>query len=90
MESSLKDGERTSIDNYRPISSLPTVSKIIQAIAHDQLSSYLKENSILSLAQFGFRANRSTELALMNFTDGILKHMDHKQVTGVVYLDLKN
>ncbi len=84
-----KDGERTSKDNYRPISVLPAVSKIIERIAHDQLSGYLKDNSILSSTQFGFRANRSTEMALTKFTDSILEHMDKKQVTGVVYLDLK-
>ncbi|CAB3984748.1 Hypothetical predicted protein [Paramuricea clavata] len=84
-----KDGERTSKDNYRPISVLSAVSKVIERIAHDQLGGYLKENSILTSTQFGFRANRSTEMALTNFTDDILKHMDNKQVTGVVYLDLK-
>ena len=84
-----KDGERTSKENYRPISVLPAVSKIIERIAHNQLSDYLKDNTILSSTQFGFRANRSTEMALINFTDTILKHMDNKQVTGVVYLDLK-
>ena len=85
----LNDGERTSKENYRPISVLPAVSKIIERIAHNQLSDYLKDNTILSSTQFGFRANRSTEMALINFTDTILKHMDNKQVTGVVYLDLK-
>ena len=82
-----KDGERTSKENYRLISVLWRSGKLW--IAHNQLSDYLKDNTILSSTQYGFRANRSTEMALINFADTILKHMDDKQVTGVVYLDLK-
>ena len=43
-----KDGKRTSKENYQPISVLPAVSKIIERIAHNQLSEYLKDNAIPS------------------------------------------
>ena len=57
-----KDGDKSLKDNYRPISILPTISKIIQRSAHIQLSSFLEENRLLSQSQFGFRLKRSTLL----------------------------
>ena len=43
-----KDGDKSLTDNYRPISILPTISKIIERSAHIQLSSFLEENRLLS------------------------------------------
>ena len=57
-----KSGARDSINNYRPISVIPAISKIIERVAHRQLSSYLESNNLLNDCQFGFRKNRSTEL----------------------------
>ena len=76
-------------DNYRPISILPTISKIIERSAHIQLSSFLEENRLLSQSQFGFRLKRSTSTALIAFTDQVLESMDKGCVTGTVFLDLR-
>ena len=84
-----KGGEKSQKDNYRPISILPTVSKIVERAAHVQLCSYLEENKLLSQSQFGFRKGRSTSTALIDFTDRILENMDSGQVTGAVFLDLR-
>ena len=74
---------------YRPISILPTISKIIERSAHVQLCFYLEENKLLSQSQFGFRQKRSTSTALITFTDQILESMDKGYVTGAVFLDLR-
>ena len=52
-----KDRDKSLKDNYRPISILPTISKITERSAHIQLtlSSFLEENRLLSQSQFGFR-----------------------------------
>ncbi|CAB4027123.1 Hypothetical predicted protein [Paramuricea clavata] len=50
-----KSGDRSSMDNYRPISVLPVLAKIIERVVHKQLSIYLEENCLLSPNQFGFR-----------------------------------
>ena len=55
-----KKGQRTMLDNYRPISILPVASKLIERILYNQLSNYLKKKSILSEYQFGFRSRHST------------------------------
>ena len=83
-----KSGDRCVADNFRPITIFPTVSKILDKIAHHQVYSYLVERKILSPTQFGFRPNLSTEVALTQFTDPILHNMDKGHVTGAVFLDL--
>ena len=65
-----KGGDKSQKDNYRPISILPTISKIIERSAHVQLCTYLEQNELLSQSQFGFRQKRSTSTALIEFTDG--------------------
>ena len=84
-----KDGDKSLKDNYRPISILPTISKIIERSAHIQLSSFLEENRLLSQSQFGFRLKRSTSTALIAFTDHVLESVDKGCVTGTVFLDLR-
>ena len=50
-----KSEDRSSFDNYRPISILNTVSKVIEKIVYEQISDYLEENELLCPQQFGFR-----------------------------------
>ena len=71
-----KDGDKSIKDNYRPISILPTISKIIERSAHIQLSSFLEVNRLLSQSKFGFQLKRSTSIALIDFTDQVLENMD--------------
>ena len=83
-----KSGDRTNTSNYRPITILPVLSKIIEKAVHMQLYTFLKENNLLAREQFGFRPNLSTEVALAHLTDNILDNMDNGLVTGAVFLDL--
>ena len=83
-----KSGSNRETDNYRPISVLPAMSKILERAVHSQLLCYLEENNVLSNAQFGFRPGRSTEQAATLLTDHIRKEMDKGNYTGVLYVDL--
>ena len=80
---------KDDLDNYRPISILPILSKILEKAVFHQLHSYLSENSLLSPYQSGFRVNHSTQLAVTFFTDKIRGHMDKGLLTGAVFIDLK-
>ena len=58
-----KKGNIHSITNYRPISLLPTVSKVFERVIFNQLCIYLDHNNLLTKEQYEFRANHSAELA---------------------------
>jgi exonuclease III len=56
-----KKEENYIFDNYRPISLLPSLSKIFEKVAHIQLLSYLDLNKLIYAYQYGFRPKHSTE-----------------------------
>ena len=58
-----KKGNTNDYNNYRPISVLNTCSKILERAVHKQLIDHLETNDLLSKTQFGYRKNKSTELA---------------------------
>ena len=63
-----KSGNKDDLDNYRPISILPILSKILEKAVFHQLHSYRSKNSLLSPYQSGFRASHSTQLAITFLT----------------------
>ena len=71
-----KKGEKTEISNYRPISLLPSFSKIIEKIVYKRLYYYLNENNLLANEQFGFREKSTTEMATQAFLNNILLSLD--------------
>ena len=83
-----KSGAKTKTDNYRPISILPILSKILEKAVQLQITEYLEENKLLSDKQFGYRKKRSTELATTLFIDDIRKEIDQGKMTGAVFIDL--
>ena len=83
-----KSGSLAEINNYRPISILPTLSKILEKIVYKQLMAHLERHSLLFEYQFGFHLNCSTELTVTYFTDLIRKEADNGKATGAVFIDL--
>lgn len=69
-----KSGNKDDENNYRPISMLPLISKIMKCAIQVQLLAFLGENNILSIYQSGFRKRHSTKTAIVNLTDHILEH----------------
>ena len=84
-----KKGQRTMLDNYRPISILPVVSKLMERILHDQMFDYLMNENILSEHQYGFRPSHSTTTTLLDCTNEWYVNMDRGLYNLVVFLDLK-
>ena len=86
-----KKGDNFGLNNYRPISLLPTICKIIERVMFTQLYSYLNAHNLLSEQQYGFRSQHSTELACVKLVDYITTEMDNiKKIKTptAIFLDL--
>ena len=81
-----KPGARTNPSNYRPISSLPILSKLTEKIIAQQIRHYTESNSLIAKQQFGFRENHSTQTLLLQLTNKWLRALDHAPNTYVVCL----
>ena len=84
-----KKGCKTDPQNYRPISILPVLSKIIERVIHEQTQSFLTRNNILFKFQSGFRPSHSTDTCLSFLNDKILKGFDSGLLTGMILIDLQ-
>ncbi len=84
-----KEGDKCDVSNYRPISILPVVMKILERAIHNQLYNYLTENNILSPLQSGFRKCYSTLTSLLDVTDIVHQSVEDGKGTGILFLDLK-
>ena len=84
-----KSGDRTSMDNYRPISLLSTFSKILEKLVATRLTSFLTANNILSKWQFGFRPGHSTAHPMIHFLNKITDSLNKKNHTIAIFCDLK-
>ena len=83
-----KNGSRLSCNNYRPISLLSNIGKIIEKLIHKRLNHFLEQHKVFYALQFGFHLNPSTNDALMSITENIQTHLDKKELTVQVFTDL--
>lgn len=83
-----KNGPKDVVNNYRPISILPSFSKILERIISIRLTKYLEQHNLLSQQQFGFRKNKSTSDAVGELTDYVVKGLDAGDRCLAVFLDL--
>ena len=84
----LKEGDPEVPCNYRPISLLPVMSKVLERLAHDQFVNYLITNNMLSDHQSGNMKCHSMETLGILFTSYLYKVIEEKKVTAVLMLDL--
>ena len=75
--------------NYRPISLLPLISKVIEKLIHDQTQDYLQRNELLHIYQSGCRVNHSADKCLPRLTDMILNGSKNGKHTHITLLDLQ-
>ena len=83
-----KGGDKSCINNYRPISILPIVSKMLERAVHSELYSYLDEHNMIPSCQSGFRPLHSTDTTLQEFINKCLHAVEHGEITGAVFIDL--
>ena len=81
-----KKGETYDKENYRPISILPTVSKVFERVIFDQINKFM-ENKFSNLL-CGFRKGFSTQTTLIKLLQKWQKCLDNKGIVGTVLIDL--
>jgi len=74
--------------NYRPISNLPVLTKLLERIVGKQLLTYLKLHDLLPRLQSAYRTTHSTETALLKVTLDILSALDKGDLVALTLLDL--
>ena len=84
-----KKGSTFEVGNYRPISILSAISKLLEQVVFNQLEKYLSDNNLIYNLQSGFRSSYSTDTCLIYLTDYIRSQMAQGNYTGMVLLDLQ-
>ncbi len=77
-----------NLKNYRPVSNLPFISKIIEKVVAHQLNNHLARNNIDEKFQSAYRKAHSTETAILKVHSDILLNLENKQCVLLVLLDL--
>ena len=84
-----KSGRKDLCDNYRPISLLSTLSKILEKIVSIQLTNHLDTSKLIYKHQYGFQKNKSTEHSLLHLSNFINTAINENKYCIGVFLDLK-
>ena len=81
-------GSVTEPGNYRPISIIPTVAKLLEHCVKEQLMKYLVTSDLISQSQSAYLKHHSTQTALHHLIDHCLRNIDHGYTNIVTMLDL--
>ena len=82
------DQDKDTLTNYRPISNLSFLSKVLERAALNQISPYLDYNKLHCPVQSGYRPNHSCETLTIKMFDDIIDNMEQRKVVALVLLDL--
>ena len=83
-----KDSKQ-EVSNYRPVSLLYNIDKIVEKLMQSRLIEFLEESQILYYEQFGFRKGFSTNHAILNLLEIIQKALDDGQIACGILTDLE-
>ena len=83
-----KDDSKTEFSNYRPISIIPSFSKFFEKLISNRLLSFINKFEIFNPAQYGFRKNHSTYMAMLNFYDKVSEAIDKNEFIIGIFIDL--
>ena len=84
-----KKGSRLLVSNYRPISLLSNLNKILEKTFHKRVYSFLEKYQCIYSLQFGFRKKHSTNHTLIDITETIRQALDSKQYACGVFVDFQ-
>ena len=83
-----KKGSRSKIENYRPISLLPVISKIFEKAIKTRIVDFLDQHNYFSSCQFGFRCKRSTEDALIALMNPLHEGLNKTNSVAALFVDI--
>ena len=83
-----KKGDKSLCTNYRPISLLSCVGKIMEKCIQKHMFDYLKEKNILTLSQSGFIPGDSTTYQLLSIYDDFCRSLDQQHTTQALFFDI--
>ncbi|MCG7876956.1 MAG: reverse transcriptase family protein, partial [Candidatus Thiodiazotropha endolucinida] len=84
-----KGGPQHDPSNYRPISILPVLSKLVEKHVTKHIFAFLNKYNVLHKAQSGFRKYHSCQTAMINLIDKWLKSIDNGESIGAIFFDLR-
>ena len=82
-----KKGDRLCVNNYRPISLLTCLSKILEKIVYSRTMTFLQKHNIISDSQFGFREKHNTTHAILNLINNVSLSIEESCHTIGLFLD---
>ena len=82
-----KGNDKDNVNNYRPISLLPLLSKILERAVYNQVYNFLETHNLLSITQYGFRKNRSTVMAVLDHLEYVYKNLDEGNTVVSIFMD---
>jgi hypothetical protein len=83
-----KKGKKEDAINYRPITLVPTLSKVLEKVIGNQLIALLEKHNTLNKSQYGFRKNESMNVAIATIIDNIIESLEDKTKCNCVLLGL--
>ena len=83
-----KSGDKSNPNNYRPISLLPVISKLLEKLVYKRVISFIFKHNIICPEQYGFIKGRSTEHAILDIIHKITNSIENRKLTLGVFLDL--
>lgn len=84
-----KKGDKQNPTNYRPISLLPQISKILEKLFELRLRNFLIKHNLLNNCQYGFRNKHSTSHALLDVLEQVTNGIDQSKTSIGCFLDLR-
>ena len=84
-----KGGDKDDLNNYHPVTVLPTIACVFAKIIYQELYKYMTDNNLLGEKQYGFRSLHSTAIALSKTMNHWLINLDKGNKNSVVFLDIK-
>ena len=84
-----KEGDKNGINNYRPITVLSQFNQLFEHLLAKRYLNFFEKFNIITKKQFGFLKKHCTEHAILDLKEYIMKNLDNKEVTAVLFLDLQ-
>ena len=83
-----KADDKLLVENYRPISVLPVLSKVLEKVVYTQLCAHLDQLNYIYPHQYGFRRGHNTAQVIAQVNNWVLESMDKGKITGLLFVDI--